>query len=280
MAFFFLALRALRAKYTATRAVLFSLSAVALTLTVMSRPTVALMCLAVLPLLFEYILRPAKGGAKEKLISVFSFTVPLAAGAFAVMWYNAARFGSPFEFGSSYQLTVSDISKNKIDPSMFFDSIYHFFFQLPEPKREFPFVSGSYLRPTYDRYFYYARTVGAVSFGLPIALLAAPFVCRIKKDPAKFATVFLSVALAIFVAFFDYCYAGVDLRYLIDFLPLITLVAAVILLSIHKNAAAQGDVCFKGIATAATLALCAIAVLMTLGITKMNTSSLIFPFVE
>jgi len=36
--------------------------------------------------------------------------MPYAVVATGLMWYNAARFGNPFEFGQAYQLTVSDQS--------------------------------------------------------------------------------------------------------------------------------------------------------------------------
>ncbi len=277
VSFLFLVFRAIRAKHTATRAILFALAAFSLTMTVWSRPTVAIICALVLPLLVGYAIEGGRERLRDKLICAAAFFVPLACGAGAVMWYNAARFGSPFDFGSAYQLTVSDISKNKLEASMFFDSVYHYFLRAPAPTGEYPFFTTSLIKPEYDKYFYATKTVGAFSFGIPAATLCAPFVCRVKKDPVKFATVFLGLALALFVGFFDYCYAGINLRYLIDILPVLTLLGAVLLLNVHSEAHGQSPVRYRGLITFIIILLCLLSVLVTVGITRSNVSSLIFP---
>ncbi len=277
MIFLFLGFRAMRAKYTATRAVLLALSAVALTMTVWSRPTVALICLVILPVFIEYAVNGGKETRKDRVISISSFVLPLSLGAAAVMWYNAARFGSPFDFGSAYQLTVSDISQNKLDLSRLGDSLYYFFFQSPTPLKKFPFVTVSYLPPSYDSYFFYAKTVGAFAFGIPFAAIFSPFICKIKKDPVKFLTAIFGVALAVGVAFFDYCYAGVNLRYLIDFLPILSLIGAIVLLNVHSEAHGQESVRLKGLIAAGIFILCIVSVFMTVGVTRMNPGSHIFP---
>ncbi len=43
-------------------------------------------------------------------LKLFTVAVPYALVAAGLMWYNAARFGNPFEFGQSYQMTVVDQS--------------------------------------------------------------------------------------------------------------------------------------------------------------------------
>lgn len=278
MIFLFLGFRAMRAERTLTRSILLALSGIALTMTVWSRPTVALVCLVALPSFIELFLR--RENLKSKLISAFAFAVPLACGVAAVMWYNAARFGSPFDFGSSYQLTVSDIRNNRLSGARFFDSIYHFFFQAPSLTEKFPFFAVSNVRPEYGEYFYCAKGVGTMAFGIPLALLAAPVICRVKKDVYKFATVMTGLAICILVAFFDYCYAGFDLRYVLDILPILTLLGATVLLCAHKEAHGASSVRREGIITAIIIVLCVIAVLVTVGVTRMNPGSAIFPIKE
>jgi hypothetical protein len=102
-------------------------AAIALTLTVWSRPTVALMCVAVFPLFIEFIFKIRKDTLKDGILTVASFALPLMAGAIAVMWYNNARFGSPLDFGANYQLTVSDVSLNTIDFKYLFSSFFSYF---------------------------------------------------------------------------------------------------------------------------------------------------------
>ncbi|MBE6600528.1 MAG: hypothetical protein E7640_04960 [Ruminococcaceae bacterium] len=278
MIFLFLGFRAMRAESMLARSILLALSAIALTMTIWSRPTVALVCLVAVPLFIEYLLRHEN--LKSKLISASAFFVPLACGAVAVMWYNAARFGSPFDFGSSYQLTVCDIRENQLDVSKFFDSIYHFFFKAPSSTRNFPFFAVSNVKPEYEGYFYCAKGVGALAFGIPLASLSAPFICRVKKDKYKFATMMTGLAICIFIAFFDYCYAGFDMRYVLDILPILTLLGAIMLLCAHKEAHGASSVRWEGLIKAIIIVLCVIAVLVTVGVTRMNPASAIFPIKE
>ena len=98
-----------------------------------------------------------------------------------------------------------------------------------------------------------------------------------KKDPVKFATVFSGIALALFVAFFDYCYAGINLRYLVDILPVLTLIGAILLLNVQSEAHGQTSVRYRGLIAFVILLLCAVAIFVAVGITRSNISSLIFP---
>lgn len=70
------------------------------------RPTIALGNLLVIPLFITF-------ADKRKLTSnQWCYTalcvLPYVAVAAGLMWYNNARFGDPFEFGQSYQMTVAD----------------------------------------------------------------------------------------------------------------------------------------------------------------------------
>ena len=91
-------------------------------------------------------------------------------GGIGLMWYNNARFGSPFDFGASYQLTVSDIHANKIHAAGFMPMLYHYIFQYPRPRCTFPFFEPQfYYLGNYGSYAYIADAVGALSF--PLVLL-------------------------------------------------------------------------------------------------------------
>lgn len=72
------------------------------------RPPIALANLLALPMLREY-LRGRKIDLKQigrLALAAFPYVI---VGVF-LMWYNAVRFDSPFEFGQSYQLTIADQS--------------------------------------------------------------------------------------------------------------------------------------------------------------------------
>ena len=72
------------------------------------RPPLAMANLLVVPLLFRF-LRGRKITGRI-LLRLCAIAIPYALVATGLMWYNAARFDNPFEFGQSYQLTIMDQS--------------------------------------------------------------------------------------------------------------------------------------------------------------------------
>lgn len=72
------------------------------------RPPLAMANLLLIPLLFRFM--KGKKLTKRMFTRLIMIAVPYVLVAAGLMWYNAARFGSPFEFGQSYQMTVYDQS--------------------------------------------------------------------------------------------------------------------------------------------------------------------------
>ena len=265
-AFIYLGFRAMRTQKLVPRAVFLVAAALALTLTVWSRPSVVVMCLMILPLFVGFAVKIRRDTLREGLITIASFVLPLALGAAAVMAYNAARFSSPFDFGTRWQFTVSDISQNKVDLALFIPSLCSFFIQAPDNQKEFPFVIWSHFRfVPFDnsvRYFYNSRSVGAFAFGLPLASLLAPTAADFKRDWVKSATFIAVPLLAVTVAFFDYCIGGVNFRYLLDFLPILSTTSAVLCLGLHEKATGR----VRASLALASLLLFGMSVVMCLGV--------------
>jgi hypothetical protein len=87
---------------------------------------------------------------KQKFLLLFAYiAVPCAIVASGLMWYNYIRFGSVFEFGSSYQLTVANMKgAESLSPfgkiSKFFVCLYCYLVPSFDTRLSFPFI---YLRP-------------------------------------------------------------------------------------------------------------------------------------
>ena len=73
------------------------------------RPTIALGNLMVIPLFITFVRNRKLTGAQWGYTALCA--LPYVAVAAGLMWYNNARFGDPFEFGQSYQMTVADQTK-------------------------------------------------------------------------------------------------------------------------------------------------------------------------
>ena len=239
------------------RMIMLVLAALSLTLTVWSRPTVALMCVAVFPLFIEFIFKIRKDTLKDGLLTVASFALPLIAGAAAVMWYNYARFGSPPDFGANYQLTVSDVSLNTIDFKYLFSSFFSYFLCPIWSSDIFPYLEMHRVTvlPQGSKYFYTDRYCGVFAYGLPLGILAYPRLALIEKmrgerDLAKSFIVAVTAVLALGVAFSDFCLGGVNMRYIYDISVIITIVSAAVLMNLTEKSDGYAKP-VTGIATAA-----------------------------
>ena len=79
----------------------------------------------------------------EELLSVTALGLPLIIGGILLGWYNWARFGSVFELGFRYQITMLDLNKyhNEIFSLAYLPAnFYVYFFTPPNSMGVFPFI--------------------------------------------------------------------------------------------------------------------------------------------
>lgn len=137
---------------------------------------------------------------------------------------NYMRFDSFFEFGTTYQLTVSDISENKVRLSDLSNAVYHYFLQPLKLTSAVPFVSLFYKRLSdYGHYVYVDTGMGMMAIPMMWALLASPVV-SFNKNVGTGQKIALGATILgmLTVALLDFCLGGVIFRYTCD----LTLVAA------------------------------------------------------
>ena len=212
------------------RITLLCLSGIALVLAVASRPGMALSGAVLIPL-FLGILFNKKCSLKDKLSQAAAFVVPLVIGACGIMAYNNARFGSPLDFGAAYQLTVSDINANKIYLSSLPEAIFPYFLAPARVASHFPFFEYTSVGlANYGHYVYIMDYVSAFTYPIVIAgLLLLPVIIRRKSRTSRYGITSLqvnafyavSLVMAVFIAWQDFCLGGVIATYIIDIMPLL-----------------------------------------------------------
>lgn len=177
-----------------------------------------------------------KRGACEFICLIAPYIV-VAAG---VMWYNAARFGSPFDFGANYNLTVNDMTKRGMNVGRIAPALFAYFLQTPSTTGVFPF-----LQPVPFDTTYLGQTIKEVTFGgifacLPI-LWVLPFarsILRLRVQQRSTHTVMGVVIVllvsGLLVAVLDAEMAGILQRYYADF-SFMFLAATVLLIFIANE---------------------------------------------
>ena len=196
----------------------------------LSRVNVALMCafIVIAVIVFRLIF-----AVKEKKTGSFAADMACLAApvivCFAVgLILNKLRFGSLTEFGSTYQLTVSDVSRNNLTYNGLLPALYHYFLALPKLRTLFPFaVFSSETMTNYGRYVYASTTnIGVLAIPANLFVLALPFMSKKRKGTTEYRTIAATaLGAAILTSVLDFALGGVILRYVTDIAPVFAVVS-------------------------------------------------------
>ncbi len=226
--FLWLGLEAVMANTQRSRCLLLAGCGTAIAAAVLSRPLISLYALLLVPPFWTFIRRKDLH-VRCKVAAAASFAVPLVIGAAVTMTYNAARFSSPLDFGSTYQLTVSNIAANRISLREFPAALVYYFLNPVQLGGTFPYITQ--YTPIFAQnghYVYLADGFGAfMFFCIPAAFLLP---ARMSGKPEQRAVCITAFVLPVLIAFLDYCMGGYNTRYLCDILPVLAVFSVFVIL--------------------------------------------------
>ncbi|MBR1823442.1 MAG: hypothetical protein IJ779_04325 [Ruminococcus sp.] len=155
-----------------------AISSLLFAVAVLSRPTLVLYCICAAVFMVLALPRAAgikrrnEGKKKQKLLNsagvryLLCAIVPMACLGLCQMWYNYDRFGSPFEFGIQYSLTINDFTKAQFHPRLSLIALYNYLFNPPVFSASYPFVSTNFQFLDTNGFFYEDRISTLNSSGL------------------------------------------------------------------------------------------------------------------
>lgn len=222
--------------YHRPRRYIFLLCGICVSFIAASRPNLIIAALALAPF-YIAVLISREHKLKFKLTSVCAFLTPIILTAAALTAYNYLRFGSPFEFGAKYQLTVNNIAYNNLSLGLLGAAIYHYFFQPVGYCSSFPYLKADLVAlGSYSRYSYMTAAFGVFALPSNWAYIAAPLAKKsgIKRPYTSF--VISALIASLLLAWIDFAVAGLTISYVADIAPIISVCAFIILLSLEKAA--------------------------------------------
>ena len=162
---------------------------------------------------------------------ILNLCIPFVVIAAAVMMYNYVRFQSPFEFGSTYNLTTNDVTHRGWNLARVGNGIYEYLLRPLHVTTQFPFLSFQELETGYvGETVYEPHFGGAIWYNPLIFLIFGGTLFRKKNDsekkssPVLKAMVLASVISIVIMIAADANMGGIVERYQSDFLWLLYLV--------------------------------------------------------
>lgn len=160
------------------------LGTLCLALAVACRPTELFVSFLIVPYLWRIFKQNLK--QKKNIVKfILVVLIPYITVGVALMWYNYIRFGSIFEFGSNYQLTINDMKHLGLRLVTIPTGLLCNLFNLPCFKAVFPFISSNGNIPELLSYYYVEDIPGGIFFIAPIAFFCFGFIKFIKNTNKK-----------------------------------------------------------------------------------------------
>ncbi len=193
---------------------LYALGSLSTALVAGARPQMLLFGLLAIPLFL-------KAGVHKKPLNIAVLLAPYVAVAVLVMYYNAARFGSVFDFGATYSLTNNDMTHRGFSISRILRGLFAFLFALPGISGEFPFITSAdlsligkgYVGKTVTEYLLGGVMIANVSGWI---LLLLPRFRKVLKGMGLLSFTLISLFVSLIIGAADTNTAGILQRYSAD----------------------------------------------------------------
>lgn len=194
-----------------------------------SRPQMELFAVLALPIFWQRYGREKRLCSRAGAGEAAAFLLPVLAVAALLMWYNAARFGSPFDFGANYNLTSNDMTRRGFSVGRIAPAVITFLLGVPAVSTVFPYLSATRMSTNYMGLTITELFYGGAFCCLPLlwALAVLPLARRRLNRQRDLRWLFRAILGAmLLLVVLDCQMAGVLYRYQSDWLGPLLLAAA------------------------------------------------------
>lgn len=212
--------------------------AVCMALVAACRPQVVAGSFLIIPIFWKPFKACLKKSKKEAVVHLVTAAIPYVIVAALLMYYNFARFGSPFDFGANYNLTTNDMTHRGFHIDRLPFGLFTYLFQPINLVGRFPFMSSVRLSTSYQ-----GATIAETMYGgflwfnlITLALLFWGNVKMLLKKKGLSSVCLLSLVLALIIICADVEMAGILQRYGCDFGLFLTLPSVLVALGLHEKA--------------------------------------------
>ena len=219
-----------------------ALSSVFLSLAVLCRPTLAVYCIAALFFIYAGFKKIKKENSGHYTSYFLSALMPFVLIGSIQMAYNYMRFGSFFDFGIQYSLTINDFTSAQYHTHFALIGFFNYLFTLPSFSQDFPFLTASSVQTFRPNGYYFVATntaIGLLWKALPLLSYGYGIKAyRLSDNPNKKRYALLLLISCIImpcIIIFSIWESGYGARYSVDFAWQILLGALIIAFMIFNR---------------------------------------------
>lgn len=236
----------IRGKYTLSvkgRRICYILGSLCMALVAGCRPQMLLFSCLAIPLFWEEVMEKRVLFGKKNLWDTICLCVPYMLVAAGIMYYNAARFGSPFDFGAAYSLTSNDMTKRGFHLSQALLGIWHYIFRPPVVGSDFPYLEGVQIASA----SYMGKLNAEYTYGGLLASNAFLWILlwmgkgkELLKKRRLYGAALTGIAVSAVLAVVDVTGAGILQRYMVDMVWGAWLAAVLVCFALGEKARKEG----------------------------------------
>lgn len=207
------------------------LGSLAIGIAIGSRPQFGLFAFFALIIFFEQI-KDIKHNIKPFIFAIIPFIIVGS----LMMYYNYARFGSPFDLGANYNLTFNDMTKRGMKISRVGDGLFFYLLQPLSLTAVFPYITQVTFVTKYVGMLIHEFSFGGLFFINPITILSL-FITKVKTfltNKKLYYTAILSLIFGFIVVLLDTQMAGLVERYFSD-ISIYFIISSIIVILTYIN---------------------------------------------
>ena len=236
----------IKGKYTLSvkgRRACYTIGSLSMALVAGCRPQMLLFSFLAVPLFWEEVMEKRELFGKKNPWDTVCLCLPYVFVAAGIMYYNAVRFGSPFDFGAAYSLTSNDMTKRGFYLSQALLGIWHYFFRPPVVGSDFTYLEGVQIASA----SYMGKLNAEYTYGGLLASNAFLWILfwlgrgrELLKKKRVYGTVLAGIAVSVVLAVVDVTGAGILQRYMVDMVFGVWLAAVFVCFALGEKARKEG----------------------------------------
>lgn len=237
----------IKGKYTLSakgRRLCYFLGSLSMALVAGCRPQMLLFSFFAIPLFWEEVIQKRELFGKKNPWDTAMLCIPYLLAAAGMMYYNGARFGSPFDFGATYSLTSNDMTKRSFHLYQALLGLWHYFFRPPVVESDFPYLqgvqiaSGSYMGKLNSEYTYGGLFASNAFLWMLLWMGKGKAVLKEKR---MYAFACMGVVISAILGVVDVTGAGILQRYMVDMIWGIWIAAVLVCFALAEKAMEEGS---------------------------------------